>query len=312
VGYVQGVSVAEVGGVFNLVRDDAKVCQLVGVGNIVGGSFKGFQAAGILNITKNMKGVQAGGVINLVRDDAKICQLAGVGNIVGKSYRGLQVSGVINNTTNMNGVQIAGVMNISRQVTGIQIAGVINKANSIKGVQFSVFNFADSCDGVPFGLFSFVKTGYHKVEFSADELFYSNVSIRTGVKQFHTILMAGIRPDNFNNSLWSFGYGIGTSIGKPPKLLYDIDITGQQIIKGRFSDSKNTLYKIYLGVDRKVATKTSIALGITYNFYVSDTNSSAYQEKYSSIAPYYFSNNTYHSGMNLKTWLGGKIAIRFL
>ncbi|HEY4789382.1 MAG TPA: STN and carboxypeptidase regulatory-like domain-containing protein, partial [Bacteroidales bacterium] len=42
-GYVQGVRNLEIGGVLNIVKYDAGFCQLAGVGNMVGRSFKGFQ-----------------------------------------------------------------------------------------------------------------------------------------------------------------------------------------------------------------------------------------------------------------------------
>jgi len=311
VGFIQGVQVAEVGGVMNFVRNDAKYVQLAGVGNTVGGSNKGIQAGGVYNVTKNMKGVQLGGVVNVVRDSAGKYQAAGVANIVGKSFHGLQIAGVFNQTRNIKGFQIAGVLNNAKNVSGLQLSGLINNATYIKGVQLSVFNFADSCEGVPIGLFSFVKNGYHKIEISADELFV-NLAIRTGVQRFHTMFMMGIQPGNFKIPLWYYGYGVGTTFGKQEKLLYDIDISEQQISKGSFSKTQHAIYRIYTGIDRKIAPKISIAVGIDYNAYISDTKLSTYQEDYVSIAPYYLSNTTFHNGLNMKTWVGAKIALRFL
>jgi hypothetical protein len=86
----------------------------------------------------------------------------------------------------------------------------------------------------------------------------------------------------------------------------------QQISRGSFSDFTSSLFKIYAGLDKKIAAKASIAVGLDYNLYVSDTKSSAYQENYASIAPYYISNNTIHNGLNMKTWFGAKLALRFL
>jgi hypothetical protein len=310
VGYVQGVRIAELGSIINIVRDNAKVCQLAGAGNIVGGKFSGFQGAGAYNIVGSIKGVQAGGALNIVKGDAGFCQLAGAGNITGGSFQGVQVAGVANISEDINGAQIAGVLNKAREVSGAQISGVINTATYIKGFQLSVFNYADSCDGVPIGLISLVRKGYHKIELSADELFYSNIAFRTGVKRFHTILMGSIRPDNFKDPLWSYGYGFGTSIGNNQKLIYDIDLTMQQIIKGHYNAFDNLLFKLNLGIDRKITSQISIAAGITYNFFVSDTKTPGYNENYASITPYYFSNTTSNNGLNIKTWLGGKIAVR--
>jgi hypothetical protein len=294
VGYVQGVRTAEVGGILNMVRGNVQFVQLGGVGNMVGGSNKGLQAAGVYNITKNIKGVQLAGVANIVRDSAGICQAAGV----------------FNQAKEVNGIQIAGVLNNASKVNGLQVSGLINRANYIKGVQISILNFADSCVGVPIGILSFVKNGVHNIEISSDELFYTNIAIRTGVQKFHTMVMVGMRPDNFKTPLWYYGYGIGTTLGKK-NLGYDIELSEQEISKGNFSSSLNMMYKIYFGVDKKITPKTSIALGVDYNVYLSDTKSSDYQTKYSSILPYYFSDKTFHNGVNMKTWLGAKLALRF-
>jgi hypothetical protein len=311
-GYVGGVSVFEAGSVLNLDRGDAGKCQLAGVGNLVGGSSRGFQAAGVINITQSLKGVQTAGVINIVKSDAGVCQLAGVGNISGGSFQGLQAAGVYNFTENVNGVQLAGVFNNAREVSGIQISGLINHASYIKGVQISVFNFADSCQGTPIGIFSFINNGYHRLEISADEIFYTNLAFRTGVNRFYTIFDAGIRPDNFETPLWSFGYGIGTRFVMKSNLSYDLELSSHHVSKGKYSDFESDLYKLYFGIDRKIASKTAVAIGVTYNCFITDTDARHYNEKISLIAPYTITNHTYRNGINMKAWIGGKISFRFL
>ena len=340
-GYIRGVRFVEIGGVLNIVRENASACQLAGGGNFVGGTFRGFQTAGVYNISSEMKGVQLSGALNVVKRDASIFQAAGVGNIDGNSFRGAQIAGVFNHAKDAEGIEIAGVYNIvsnssgvqlagvfnqsknskglqlagvfnnSNESSGVQIAGLFNRAKYIRGLQLSVFNFADSCNGVPIGVFNFIKKGYHKLEISGDELFYTNVAFRTGVARFHNILTAGIRPGEGKEPLWTFGYGLGTTFNPNGKLLYDIDIVQQQVIRGSFDDAVNTLYKFYAGIERKLISNTSIAAGITYNFMVADTREAGYEQDYSSIVPYTFSDNTYSNGYNLKTWLGGKLAIRF-
>jgi hypothetical protein len=325
-GYVQGVRVFELGGFFNIVGNNAGVCQLAGAGNMVGGSFHGVQAAGFINIAKTMKGVQASGALNIVRKDAGVCQLAGFGNItrgsfhgiqasgafnITKDIKGCQISGFLNHSQKVNGVQLAGAVNNAEEVLGLQISGFINRAKVVKGLQLSVINIADSCDGLPIGVFSYVKKGYHKLEFSADEVFYTNLAFRTGVKRFHSILMAGIRPDNFGSPLWTYGYGFGTTFGNPDKILFDIDLTNQQVIKGG-DYVGNSLYKFYVGLDKKLTPKTFLAFGITYNFFVSDTKSKNFNSHYSGIIPYSLSDQTFSNGQNLKTWPGAKLSLRFL
>jgi hypothetical protein len=419
IGYVQEVRIAEFGGVINGVRNDAKYCQMGGIANIVGGSSEGFQAAGILNYAKSVKGVQAGGIMNFVLQNVKSVQMGGIANVAGDSIEGVQLAGMINYAKTLNGLQASGILNFALKdvkscqlagilnstggsVTGAQIAGILNFSKSIdgvqaggianiahqdvhkgqvagivnyadrvngaqvggilnltlsdikgfqlagignivggtsqgvqvagilnysaknygtqiaslvnvasvsNGVQLGCVNISDSCEGIPIGLFSFVNRGYHKIELSADEIFYSDVAFRSGVKHFHNIFMAGLQPAG---SLWTFGYGLGTSFGNHDKLLFDLDLTGQQLIKGSYINSQNILYKVYAGIDRKILPKFSIVAGITFNFLMTDFKSTYFNDTFSKLAPYYFSNSTSGHGLNFKTWLGGKVAIRFL
>lgn len=342
IGYVQGVRKVELGGIANIVREDAGYCQLAGVANVVGGLAYGFQGAGTFNAVKQMSGIQAAGVINFVLNDADYIQVGGTGNFVGGKFTGVQVAGIFNIGSEMNGVQVAGVTNLTGEAEGVQVAGVLNHAKKIvgtqvagvinntdsldgvqvasifnraaffKGYQIAVINYADSCDGIPFGLFNFVRKGYHKIELLADEVFYSNLAFRSGVKKFHSIVSVGLRPENMDNPVWMFGYGLGTTLGKSDKYLFDIDLTAHQVMKGSYIASKNSLYKLTLGLDRKISPKTSVTFGLTYNIYVTETNSKYYSDTFSSLVPYSFTNSTSSNGNNVKTWVGGKIGIRFL
>lgn len=356
IGFTQGIRIFEVGGIANVVREDAGICQLAGVANIVGGTSNGFQAAGTLNASKLLNGMQAAGVINIVKNDGNFCQLAGTGNIVGGTFVGFQaagtfniserfngvqaagtlnisgvsegtqiagvfnqasnivgaqVAGVFNNAKRVDGVQVAGVFNSADSIEGVQVAGVFNKATFIKGTQVAVFNFADSCSGLPIGLFSFVRKGYHKLEFSADEIFFTNLAFRSGVKQLHSIFSAGINPHELNDPLWTFGYGMGTTFGRSKKLNFDFDYTAQQVVKGNYFASVSSLNKLSFGVDWKIAPKTSLTFALSYNLYVTNTESEYYNSIFSTFMPYTFTNKTVGNNMNLKTWIGGKIGIRF-
>lgn len=342
IGYVQGVRKMEIGGIANIVRGDAGVCQLAGVWNIVGGLSYGFQGAGTFNAVRSLKGIQAAGVINFVLDNAERVQLAGTGNIVGGKFSGFQAAGTFNISRKLKGAQIAGVVNLTEEAEGIQVAGVLNHASTIvgtqisgvlnnadsldgiqvtgvfnrtayfKGYQVALVNYADSCDGIPFGLFNFVRKGYHKIELSGDEVFYTNLAFRSGVKKFHTIVSAGIRPENGNDPVWMFGYGLGTTLGKSEKYLFDIDFSSQQVIRGGQFDAQNKIYKLTFALDRKISAKTSITVGITYNAFIADTKSKNYSDTFSLLVPYSITNSTSSNGYNVKTWIGGKIGIRFL
>lgn len=102
------------------------------------------------------------------------------------SVTGVSVAGLGNNCLNNHvGVQVGGLYNYTQNtITGIQVAGLYNYARKVNGVQIGFLNVSDTCNGVPIGFLSFVKNGYHKIEFSADELFYTNIAFRTGNKLF--------------------------------------------------------------------------------------------------------------------------------
>jgi len=355
-GYTQEVRRFEIGGVLNIVRKNVKSVQLAGVGNIVGGSFNGVQAAGTFNIVRgNLKKVQMAGVGNIVGGSVTGLQAAGTFNIcntfnglqlsgtvnfstkfegaqlsgVWNESRvgdGLQLSGVVNTARDLTGVQVTGVANIAKEIKGTQVAGVLNVSNAADGLQVAglvniasyfdgyqigTVNIADSCSGVPFGFFSYVKKGYHKFELSFDEMRVTSVAFRTGVPLFHNIFTAGISTSFSDKPLWTFGYGLGTSLGNPKKILWDIDLSSSQFVKESNWSSENKLYKIYTGIDWHISKKTSIAAGISYNVLVTDNSEADFNSSLYAIVPYTSSNSTSSSGTNLKSWFGGKIAIRF-
>lgn len=179
-GYVYEVRKVELGGVLNIVRTNARFLQAAGVGNIVGGTMKGFQTAGTFNYTYNLEGIQSAGSFNVVRNNAIGLQSAGFSNFTLNKIKGFQFAGVINLAGNVDGLQaagainiayknangwfaagianycndtllghqFAGVVNISKQQTGYQVAGVYNTSKDIRGAQVSgLVNVADSVRG---------------------------------------------------------------------------------------------------------------------------------------------------------------------
>jgi len=340
-GVTQEVRKLEVGGVLNIVRKNAGYAQFAGVGNIVGGSFKGVQAAGTFNIVRDsLQKVQLAGVGNIVGGSVTGLQLGGTFNIC-NTFNGLQLSGTVNFSTSFEGAQIAGVWNESRQVDGLQLSGVINTAKEITGIQVTgvtniakniegtqiagvvniasylngyqigTVNIADSAKGIPFGVFSYVKKGYHKLEFSIDEMRVTSLAFRTGVPLFHNIFSVGSSTMFTTSPLWTYGYGIGTSIGNPSKVLWDIDISMSRFLKESNWSSDNAHYKLYTGVDWHISKKISIVAGVSYNILSTNSNETGLNSTIDSLLPYTFSNSTSGSGTNLKSWIGGTVAVRF-
>lgn len=322
---------AQVAGTFNLNRGVVNGFQLAGVINLNFAHAEKFSGAGVMNISiKESRAVQLAGVGNITAGNQLLPhfagvfnmtageargQLAGTFNVAAKDVRGAQASGVFNLAgKSVRGVQLAGVFNIAgKEVRGAQVSGVFNFAKNVKGVQVGLLNFTDSIRGVPIGLLSFVAKGYHKIEISADEVFYTNVAFRTGVHLFYNILTAGVKPSTFQNdsTLWTFGYGVGTSPRLSRKLFLNVDLVSNQIMQGNSIEDVNLLNKLYVGVDYQFATKMSLAFGASLNAYTTDNDKENYWNIFTDYQPnFIYDKNS--SRYNTKMWIGAKVGLRFL
>lgn len=368
-GSVKNVRSLELGGLLNMVQHDVGKCQVSGLGNLVGGTANGVQAAGMFNIAQHMHGVQVAGTMNLAGEASGIqvaglvnhaskgkCmqvsgwvnnasetatfQISGLVNVTPKVEQfqiaglvnhaqatgkfqiagwvnnvadttGFQIAGLANNASTIRSLQLAGLVNNAGEINGAQISGLVNHAKVLKGVQIGFLNITDSCQGLPIGVINIIKNGYHKIEVSGDEMFYANIAFHSGIQKLHSIVIAGIQPSDFNSPLWTYGFGLGSAFSLGNKSALDFDGIFQHVIKADHVGN-NYLYKFSAGIDRQLWNKTSLYLGITYNFLVTDTRYSQYTNSYYSIAPYHFTDNTYGNGFNLKTWAGFKLGLRFL
>lgn len=347
-GYSRGVRKLEIGTLFNIDRDKVEGVQIAGIFNAVGGKVSALQMAGLANLNlDSVKGAQFAGLINLnwnssqkfsgaglvniTNGTATGAQVAGQGNFTMGDQKGPHFAGLFNMATHDAGpVQVAGLFNFvgneihgaqvglfnvaTRKVSGVQVGGVINYAAKVNGVQIGLFNVADSVHGVPLGFMSFVVKGYHKIEVSADEVFYTNLAFRTGVRHFYNIFTAGAKPGSFEQDevFWTFGYGIGTSPRLTKWLSLNFDVTTSQIVKGDNFDAINLLNKMFIGFEFEPAKKIGIAVGVTLNGQLTDSTYGQYPELFSDYIPDIKYDHTYSNDLNLKMWWGGKIGLRFL
>jgi len=325
-GYSMGTAKLEVGGLFNIDRSDMSYVQAAGLVNIVGGKTKGTQFAGLANITsKDVEAFQFAGLFNSNLGAARSGQFAGLFNVNGKASQGVQMAGLLNiQPKDYKGVQAAGLLNLATQrIDGVQAAGLVNYAHNIHGTQIGLLNVADSIQGIPIGLVSFVSHGYHKLELSADEIFYVNAAFRTGVRHFYNILTAGLKPETLDGSqspstvapgqgnIWSFGYGIGTA-PKVTKWLYlNFDLTSNKINQGSFTESVNLLNKLYLGFDFQITKGFSITAGATLNGYIYDPTYADNPTLFTDFTPNIVKEYELSNGYNMQLWWGGKVGLRF-
>ncbi|MFM7022286.1 MAG: hypothetical protein ACKOXB_04855 [Flavobacteriales bacterium] len=281
-----------------------------GFSNIILHDVKGVQGAGFANVTlNNLYGCQGSGFANVNLGEAKGAQLAGFVNYNQKKFIGVQGSGFANLALkNFKGAQLAGFANIVKDsLQGVQVSGYFNYAKYVKGAQIGFINVADSVDGISLAFLSIVKKGLHQLEISADELFYTNLAVRTGTSRFYNVFGLGFGTSN-KDFLWNYSYGIGTSLKVNDKWNGDVLLSAQHISKNGFHFGASELYKLYIGAEYRIAKKFTLAAGPTFNLLLTDN---LLTDDYASIAPYSMMNYNTSSDFNLKAWVGGRVALRF-
>jgi hypothetical protein len=320
-----------IAGLANFSRRDARGARLAGLANVtlgkqlsphVAGLFnfswqdaRGPQIAGLYNfVLDSMHGVQVGGLLNMTLRSAGGVQISGLANIAGGHMQGTQLSGLLNVAVDsMRGAQISGILNVAAgNMKGAQI-GVVNFARRLKGVQVGLLNITGAVGGTPVGLLSITgKGGYHALEVAADEVFYTNLAFRTGVRSFYNIITAGVRPSTLekDETFWTFGYGLGTAPRISNRVYLNIDLTSNQIVAGNKFEGVNMLNKLYLGVEYRLSRGLGLTAGATLNGYITDTDYE-YPELFDDYEPSIFSHHTYSDNMLLQMWWGAKIGVRF-
>ena len=108
-GYTAGVNGVEIGGLFNINKQDSRYVQAAGIFNLVGGNVHGLQ-------------------------------LAGVHNFAIDSVKGVQLSGFINKSTGqVSGLQLSTLHNTAHKLKGVQI-GVVNEVDTSYGASIGLIN----------------------------------------------------------------------------------------------------------------------------------------------------------------------------
>ena len=256
----------EIGGLFNIEKEEVIGFQAAGVGSFVGADLVGAQIAGVSNVVGGYAtGFQAAGVGNFVGSDFTGFQAAGVFNVVGGDFDVVQVAGVANLALGeVRGVQIA-VLNISGEVTGGQI-GVVNIARKVTGGQLGLVNVAEEMTGVPLGLVSIVGNGQFHVNAWFDETSILNVGLKCGAKHAYTVIEYGFNPlgDYANNKL---GLGVGGHIPFDP-LFVDIDAVGYGVVEGILpvtETGSSLLARLRVTGGWQITPKVALTLGPTLN-----------------------------------------------
>lgn len=313
-GYSAGTTKLEMSGLFAINRGEMTGVQLAGLFNQVGGKVEGVQLAGLFNsnLDSVKNSVQLAGLANFTTGSVDGVQLAGVINVSPKKVTGVQVAGVTNFTaSDLEGTQVAGVLNlVAGDVKGSQV-GSVNFANKVQGFQLGVFNYSDSISGIPVGLLSFVRSGYHTLELSFNEVTPLNLAFRTGKREFYNIFFAGIRPAWENQVTWTFGYGLGTSPRLGKKIYLNIEVSSEQLSQGGVH-ALNLINRGYLGAEFQAGKRVAIFAGPTVNFRVYDSDYPFHPELFT-YTDMKVHHDVYHpEDLGSQMWWGFKAGIRFL
>lgn len=270
-GYSRGVEAVEVGGVYNIVKEDVNGAQVSGLGNTVGGDINGIQSAGLVNTVRgNVEGAQIAGFLNYLAGHTNGVQTAGFANLA-SDVNGVQAGGFYNQNTTTNGAQLAGFMNLSGDVNGAQAAGFINIAKKVSGVQIGFINIADSvASGVPVGVVNIVKkNGFISPGFESDGAIPYRFVFRSGLEKFYTILSAGIKPGDY----WTYGAGLGSRIylSQQHNLFLNPELRWHSVNEGKAKvNESNQLVKFNLNVGFQAFKHLYITTGPSVNFYVTN------------------------------------------
>jgi len=194
---------------------------------------------------------------------------------------------------------------------GVQISPYFNYAGTHeKGLQLSLFNYADSSGAVPIGLFSYVRrNGYRRFEISSDELNYANLTFKTGVRGFYNIVTLGGSFGMTDKPLYTFGYGVGSSVYFGRGWAGNLDVTANKIMEAtnRFDSSNGMFYRLSLGLEKKLSRQLALFAAGTWTAltaepgYIKADLSRLYQP---------LPATTLRDGLDLTNWLGFQAGIR--
>lgn len=321
---------AQFSGFYNIVLDTIQGVQAAGFLNVLRGSITGAQLAGFLNVaTEDMNGLQAAGFANVTQKNVKFGQVAGFWNEAG-TVTGVQIAGFANNSLGkVEGLQIAGFGNHAQELVGTQVAGFINTsgdassqvagfinvAKKVSGTQIGFINISDSSN-LSIGFLSFSLRGYNHLDLNADLVHPVNVSYRMGSKLFYNIIQVGYSTYH-GITTWSYGYGIGSELGKKEKRIHlNLEFSTRQIVdplketKPLFLDNKfEPSISFRLGKKRP-----SIVFGPSFHLLVSngtlqnqDPERGKTLDSFKSFPSIY---NNPEGRVSLDLWTGVKLGIR--
>lgn len=313
-GLSAGTEGFEAGGLFNADLGKVRGAQFAGLGNLVLGNFQGAQFSGLVNLnTGTTRGAIFAGITNILGINTNGAQFAGISNIVTAETNGAQVAGISNlSVGNSHGLQLAGIANLStKNHHGAQIAGILNYTKRLNGFQLGLINVADTLEkGTPLGFISFIRQGYHRAEVEGNELFFANLSFKTGVPYLYNIFSVGYRPKG-DKQYWGLTYGLGTYFPINNKLSMNFDLTATHINEGEsWTDVLNMVNRLKWNVGFRIHDNLEFFGGVSFNVALSRLKDAEGKIIGSALIPSYLFYDETIRKTNLKMYPGFNLGIR--
>lgn len=297
----------------NSAKDKEYKFSLNILGGVTGG-INGVELGGLFNINKqDMRGLQMAGIFNSTGGAVSGLQMAGVVNIARKAT-GFQMSGVANYSGGINDVQMAGVVNVS-EGSRLQIAAVANYAKGADvqigvvniaqraGFQVGIINLSGTDDAAMLGILNLVKEGgLFEVGISANDYVYGAANLITGTDKLYSILSFGV---SSSNRVVGVGVGTRVQLGDSPRGIH-FELMHNQIYKNNFKnkgrDAALEQAKILYSVRKN---KFTIYGGPTINVLHKDADFTEVKD------PVYSIFKDEGSKYNFNLWAGAEIGVRF-
>ena len=284
-GYTAGLNGIEIGGLFNISKNDARYLQIATTFNAVSGNFTGVQVSGIYNqILDSLNGVQISGVGGLVVGQVKGAQLSLGINVAKGDVRGGQLS-LLGNV-------------VGKSMKGLQAAILFNYAKNLKGVQFAIINLADTSSGYSIGFLNIVKKGSGAVSVYSNELIPFNIAWKSGNSKLYNIFIAGSSMNNLSKA-YVLGFGFGHEFILSKNLKFNTEITHQSIYLGTW-DNQPILYRLQTGLNLKLSKRFSMNAGPAFSLFSSEQKE--FGANYQSFADKGFLR--FRVNQNTQAWLG--------
>ena len=187
---------------------------------------------------------------------------------------------------------------------------LFNYSRYVGGGQVSLINIADSVGGTPIGFISFVRKGYNKIELSAEEVLYTNITYKLGVRKFYNMFSIGIQPVG-EKPVWGFGYGFGSQVGNRG-IVASMDLKGTQIMEDVPNQNFNASFRLSTLLGIRIIKGLNFFLGPSINLHVSNLTDPETGEFLTRIAP---QNLLLYEGVpgtntQFQLWYGGTVGLR--